>query len=241
LGLLNLPLFHLEARRLVPAPEMEMTSCWPEPAPYICYACANGRHADCTDEACECSHHASPPESETPETDAELAKLGNYGAYPGTDGMDGVTAQEDFEARILDLCRSLERRLSQAHKALEVATNAQEDAERQAALAQTEIKGHMRIEDDLKAEIERERMRVVGCSVAALGNWKEGDSLHADYDCVAIRDVAKLRVKYDKAQARIAELEKALKAVKTQIVNLPRSSTADTIHGVVDEALKSRA
>lgn len=52
---------------------------------------------------------------------------------------------------------------------------------------------------------ERERMRLAGISTAALGYWKEGDSIHPDYDTVALRDVAKLYAKYDELyQARDA-------------------------------------
>lgn len=52
---------------------------------------------------------------------------------------------------------------------------------------------------------ERERMRLAGISTAAIGYWKEGDSIHPDYDTVALRDVAKLYAKYDELyQARAA-------------------------------------
>ena len=45
--------------------------------------------------------------------------------------------------------------------------------------------------------IEQYRMQMAGISIAALGYWKEGDSIHPDYDTVALRDVAKLYAKYD--------------------------------------------
>jgi hypothetical protein len=54
--------------------------------------------------------------------------------------------------------------------------------------------------------IEQYRMQMAGISTAALGYWKEGDSIHPDYDTVALRDVAKLYVKYDelfKARERL--------------------------------------
>lgn len=44
---------------------------------------------------------------------------------------------------------------------------------------------------------ERERLRLAGISTAALGYWKEGDTIHPDYDTPALRDVAKLYAKYD--------------------------------------------
>lgn len=66
-----------------------------------------------------------------------------------------------------------------------------------------------RIAAQREADIEeRERMRLAGISTAALGYWKEGDSIHADYDTVAIRDVAKLYAKYNELLQREAELRR---------------------------------
>ena len=45
--------------------------------------------------------------------------------------------------------------------------------------------------------IEQYRLQMAGISVAAIGYWKEGDEIHPDYDTPALRDVAKLYVKYD--------------------------------------------
>jgi hypothetical protein len=46
-------------------------------------------------------------------------------------------------------------------------------------------------------DIEQYRLQIAGISVAALGYWKEGDSIHPDYDIPALHDVAKLYAKYD--------------------------------------------
>jgi hypothetical protein len=46
-------------------------------------------------------------------------------------------------------------------------------------------------------ESEQYRMQMAGISTAALGYWKEGDSIHPDYDTLTLRDVAKLYAKYD--------------------------------------------
>ena len=46
-------------------------------------------------------------------------------------------------------------------------------------------------------DIEQYRMQMAGISTAAIGYWKEGDSIHPDYDTVALRDVARLYAKYD--------------------------------------------
>ena len=46
-------------------------------------------------------------------------------------------------------------------------------------------------------DIEQYRMQMAAISTAAIGYWKEGVSIHPDYDTVALRDVAKLYAKYD--------------------------------------------
>jgi hypothetical protein len=46
-------------------------------------------------------------------------------------------------------------------------------------------------------DIEQYRMQMAGISTAALGYWKEGESIHPDYDTLALRDVAKLYAKYN--------------------------------------------
>lgn len=50
---------------------------------------------------------------------------------------------------------------------------------------------------------ELENMRMAGISAAALGYWKEGESIHPDYDTVALRDVAKLYAKCERMRAAI--------------------------------------
>jgi hypothetical protein len=88
--------------------------------------------------------------------------------------------------------------------------------ERQARLAQTEIKGHMKVEDELKAriiELEREMKLVPTVEAGILCP----DA--AEVECIARQlatngfkgfadEVRKLWVEFDQAQARIAELEK---------------------------------
>ena len=46
-------------------------------------------------------------------------------------------------------------------------------------------------------DIEQYRMQIAGICTAAIGYWKEGDSIYPDYDTLALRDVAKLYAKYD--------------------------------------------
>jgi hypothetical protein len=165
------------------------------------------------------------PESETPEVDAAQFFAGNIHKSEFSTGEMVVK---------VDLARSLERRLS---------------------LAQTEIKGHMRV----AKEVGNDALDMAANELERA--FAEADTLNLLHGAARVRAlknvtfespsklrIAELETAYrahmealEKAQARIAELEKALKAVKTQIVNLPRSSTADTIHSAVEDVLKDRA
>lgn len=61
-------------------------------------------------------------------------------------------------------------------------------------------------------DIEQYRMQMAGISTAAIGYWKEGDSIHPDYDTLALRDVAKLYAKYDALyKTQQPQAEQALK------------------------------
>lgn len=44
---------------------------------------------------------------------------------------------------------------------------------------------------------ELEMMRLAAISTAAIGYWKEGDTIHDDYKTAALLDVAKLYQKYE--------------------------------------------
>jgi hypothetical protein len=63
-------------------------------------------------------------------------------------------------------------------------------------------------------DIEQYRLQMAGICTAAIGYWKEGDSIHPDYDTIALRDVAKLYAKY---AALFEERQAAIEAT------LPRS------------------
>lgn len=52
-------------------------------------------------------------------------------------------------------------------------------------------------------ENEQYQMQMAGISTAALGYWKPEDEIHADYDTLALRDVAALYAKYDKLHKSI--------------------------------------
>jgi len=51
--------------------------------------------------------------------------------------------------------------------------------------------------------IEQYRLQMAAISTAAIGYWKEGDSIHPDYDTLALRDVAKLYAKYDELYKQV--------------------------------------
>ena len=63
-------------------------------------------------------------------------------------------------------------------------------------------------------DLEQYRMQIAGISTAALGYWSEGDEIHPDYDTPALRDVARLYVKYD-------QLFKEKEARRAQQVAVP--------------------
>jgi hypothetical protein len=56
---------------------------------------------------------------------------------------------------------------------------------------------------------EQYRVQMAGISSAALGYWKEGDSIAPEFDTPALRDVAKLYAKYEALRAD-AEKDAAL-------------------------------
>ena len=57
---------------------------------------------------------------------------------------------------------------------------------------------------------EREIMRLAGISTAAQGYFKDGESIHPDYDTVALRDVTALYRKYEALRAENAALREGL-------------------------------
>jgi hypothetical protein len=52
------------------------------------------------------------------------------------------------------------------------------------------------VDEPVLQNIEQYRLQMAGISAAALGYWKEGDSIHPDYDTPALREVAELYAKY---------------------------------------------
>jgi hypothetical protein len=80
------------------------------------------------------------------------------------------------------------------------------------------------------ADSEQYRMQMVGIGMAALGYWKEGDSIHPDYDTVALRDVAKLYAKYAELHAaHLARQAQAAPVVWTneRVTELSKSIAED--------------
>lgn len=79
-------------------------------------------------------------------------------------------------------------------------------------------RAHPPADDARVAELEeRERLRLAGISTAAIGYWKERDSIHPDYDTVALRDVAGLYAKYAAQADRIAALHEHIAALEAQL------------------------
>ena len=73
-------------------------------------------------------------------------------------------------------------------------------------------------------QIEQYRMQMAGISAAAIGYWKEGDSIHPDYDTPALRDVAKLYAKYDalyKSADRQGLINWVCERWKAEVANRP--------------------
>lgn len=83
-------------------------------------------------------------------------------------------------------------------------------------------------------EIEQYRMQMTGICTAALGYWKDGDSIHPDYDTPALRDVAKLYAKYD-ALYKAAQPAKPL--TDKQADMFWNSDDAERQHGSIEEFL----
>jgi len=113
-----------------------------------------------------------------------------------------------------------------------IASQAAEIAALREQLKQTQLGGALRDDYNEKrlnatiasqaAEIaalrEREIMRLAGISTAAQGYFKDGESIHPDYDTVALRDVTALYRKYE-SQARSLEQLAVLRGRDESLVN----------------------
>lgn len=58
--------------------------------------------------------------------------------------------------------------------------------------------------EEARADAERERMRLAGCSVAALGYYKRGDAIAPEYGSGSLDDVIALRDRAEAAEANAA-------------------------------------
>ena len=132
-----------------------------------------------------------------------------------------------------DLARQLERELSSAQTGIAVLNGI--IRVRTAALA------------SLADELENERQKVAGCSTAAIGYWKEGDSLHPDYECAAIHDVARLYAKVASLADELrltredADRYRWLKEHHLQTGTDTWIRTGDDLEDAIDAALKDAA
>jgi len=79
------------------------------------------------------------------------------------------------------------------------------------------LEAEAKLANPVLTEVEQYRMQMAGISTAALGYWKEGDTIHPDYDTLALRDVAKLYAKYDTLFKAQPDLGTVIPAVKRSI------------------------
>lgn len=86
------------------------------------------------------------------------------------------------------------------------------------------VEGAQKLDD-----IEQYRLQMAGISTAALGYWKEGDTIHPDYDTPALRDVARLYAKYD-------ELFKFRESVRAMVRLLKNREWAEDLAATGDAA-----
>lgn len=76
---------------------------------------------------------------------------------------------------------------------------------------------------------EQYRLQMAAIGTASLGYWKEGDSIHPDYDTVPLRDVARLFAKYD-------QLYKFREQVRVMVAMLKNREWAEDLAATGDAA-----
>ena len=79
---------------------------------------------------------------------------------------------------------------------------------------------------ELGNQLEIERMRLAGCSVAALGYF---DGCNDEYNSASLQDVLALRTKADQQAAKIAELEAEVEKTKQDMHLVVSSAGKDLI------------
>lgn len=77
--------------------------------------------------------------------------------------------------------------------------------------------------------IEQYRMQMAAIGTASFGYWKEGDTIHPDYDTVPLRDVARLFAKYD-------QLHKFREQVRVMVAMLKNREWAEDLAATGDAA-----
>lgn len=85
-------------------------------------------------------------------------------------------------------------------------------------------------------DIEQYRLQMAGISTAAIGYWHEGMSIHADYDTIALRDVAKLYAKYEAKHKRVEELEAMLAAAPVAATGAQEAVESIHVSDILREA-----
>jgi hypothetical protein len=196
------------------------------------------------------SRHAAPDSPEDRET---MKRDFERGVYEREQAESETPETDMFRQFSLSSTQPLE----DLHHHLTLTLASHEGLERRLSLAQTEIKGHMRIEDELRADVERayqvlelhgvprERAKSVSNGIDVLAS--RFDKQNHFYEQALARE--------NEAQARIAELEKDAARYRWLRDNhrsggdhrlvwyLPRTEALDAngLDAAIDAALKSRA
>ena len=85
-----------------------------------------------------------------------------------------------------------------------------------------------KVKDVQLQDIEQYRLQMAGISTAAIGYWKEDDSIHPDYDTPALHDVAKLYANYE---SRTKQCDLAVETLN-DLLEFAIDSTCGKTHAV---------
>ena len=99
----------------------------------------------------------------------------------------------------------------EAHHAADEALSQPSDTSALVSFVAEEVK------DVQLQDIEQYRLQMAGISTAAIGYWKEDDSIHPDYDTPALRDVAKLYANYESRTRQRDLAVEALEDVRKEL------------------------
>jgi len=90
-----------------------------------------------------------------------------------------------------------------------------------------------KVKDVQLQDIEQYLLQMAGISTAAIGYWKEGDSILPAYDTPALRDVAKLYANYE---SRTRQRDLAVEALHYCVKQVPELATVPGIATAIKES-----